>query len=325
MKPNLLKLLFCVGTLATAGLTGLGLAAPLQRADVAADPAWLAHLDCDGLRPTPIGQFLLSEMDKPDAQAKLAAFQAIFSFDLRTQLHGLTLYSTGDNPKDGVLLIYADFDAERLLTLAKAAKDSQSTTYKQHVIYNWIDEKKKARNGVRPRVYAAIQGKRLVMSQTEARVAAALDVLDGATPNLSASKAFPQLGAAGDTSFLEGAARKLDLAAEDPNAALFRLSRLARLQVSGNSQQVSAVLTLEANDEETAGQMVTVAQGLVALMKLQKEKPEAAKLGSAITLKQDGPSIVAKATLPANDLIEMMKADAARKAARKAQEKEQVK
>ena len=73
-------------------------AATLQRGDVSADPAWLLHLDCDGLRPTAIGQYLLAEMDKPEAKAKLDAFESIFKFDLRTQLHGITLYGSSPVP-----------------------------------------------------------------------------------------------------------------------------------------------------------------------------------------------------------------------------------
>ena len=99
---------------------------------MAADPTWVLHLDCDALRPTAIGQFLLAEMEKPEAQAKFAAFQSIFNFDPRKQLHGLTLYSTGKAPEDGVLLVYGDFDADRLVTLAKAGEGLSETTYKQH-------------------------------------------------------------------------------------------------------------------------------------------------------------------------------------------------
>jgi len=85
-------------------------AAPLQQTDVAASPAWLLHLDADALRPTAVGQYILDEMDKPAARARLAIFQLIFSFDLRTQLHGLTLYGSSPAPEDGVLIVYADFD-----------------------------------------------------------------------------------------------------------------------------------------------------------------------------------------------------------------------
>ena len=193
MKPYFSMRIHFAAGLVIVGLTAM--AAPLKRSDVPAEPSWVLHVDCDALRSTAVGQYLLTEMDKPDAQAKFAVFQTLFSFDPRKQLHGLTLYSGGSTPKEGVLLVYADFDPERLVTLAQAAKDSRNTTYKQHVIYNWIDEKKKAKNGVKPRTYAAIQGAQVVVfGQQEACVAQALDVLDRALPSLSSSSGLPEVG-----------------------------------------------------------------------------------------------------------------------------------
>ena len=171
MKSNLLTQILCLAAATAAALNAT--ATPLQRADVTAEPAWLVHVDCDALRPTAIGQYLLSELDKPEAKGKLGAFEAIFSVDPRKHLHGLTLYSTTDGPDDGVLLIYADFDAERLITLAKGANDFQSSTNNGHTIYSWIDDKKKAKNGVKTRVYAGLQGNRIIIfSQRESAVAA---------------------------------------------------------------------------------------------------------------------------------------------------------
>ena len=314
---NFSKPAICACSLIAATLTVLS--APLQRADVPADPTWVMHVDCDRLRPTAIGQFLLAEMEKPEAQAKFAAFQSIFSFDPRKQLHGLTLYSTGKAPEDGVLLVYADFDPQRLVTLAKAAKDYQSTTYKQHPIHNWIDDKKKAKNGVKPRVYAAIQAGRIVVfAQQEARVAQALDVLDRAAPNLAGGMLFPQLGATGSASFIQAAARKLDIPDSTPNAAVLKLAKMARLEVGEAQGQLKATLNLEAGDEEVAKQMASVGQGLLALMKLQRDKPGSVKLAEALSLKQDGAGVVVALAVPAADAIEVMKADATRKAQKKA-------
>ena len=314
---NLLKPALCACGLIAATLTTLS--APLQRADVAAEPTFVMHLDCDSLRPTAIGQFVLAEMEKPEAQAKLAAFQSIFSFDPRKQLHGLTLYSTGKSPEDGVLLVYADFDPERLVTLAKAAKDYQSTSYKQHTIHNWIDDKKKAKNGVQPRVYAAIQAGRIVVfAQQETRVAQALDVLDRAVPNLAGSTVFPQLGATGNANFIQAAARKMDIPDSTPNAAVLKLAKMARLEVGEVSGQLKATLNLEAGDAEVAKQMASVGQGLLALMKLQQDNPGSVKLAEALSLKQDGAGVVVALAVPAADAIEVMKADAAKKAQKKA-------
>ncbi len=294
-------------------------AGPLVRSDVPAEPSWVLHVDFDQLRNTAIGQFLLAEMNKPEIQAKFAAFETIFNFDPRTALRGLTLYSTGTAPEDGVLMIYADINASRLETLVKAAKDYQSTPYKQHVIHNWIDEKKKGRDGAAPRVYAAIHAGRVVIfGQREARVAQALDVLDRAVPTLGTSAAFAQLGASDSASFMQGLARKVDLPASDPNAALFRLTRQALLQVAEAQRQLNATLTLDARDEEVAAQMVTVAQGLVALMKLQTDKPESVKLAEAMTIKQEGASVVGRLNLSVDEVVAMLKAGAARAAAQKA-------
>jgi hypothetical protein len=317
MNTYSIKLALCAAGLVATAVTAL--TAPLQRADVAADPTWVLHVDCDGLRPTAIGQFLLSEMEKPEAQAKFAAFQSIFNFDPRKQLHGLTLYSTGKTEEDGVLLVYADVDPERLVTMAKAAKDYQSTDYKRHVIHNWIDDKKKARNGVRPRVYAAIQGGRIVVfAQQEARIARALDVLDRAAPSLSGNTVFAGLGSPSSTTFIQAAARKLDLPDSAPNAAILRLAKLARLQVGEAQGQLKATLNLEAEDEDVAKQMASVGQGLLALMKLQRDNPGSVKLAEALSLKQDGAGVLASLIVPTADAIELMKADAARKAQKKA-------
>jgi len=318
MNTNLLRTALFACGLAGAALPLL--AAPLQRSDVPAEPVWVLHADCDNLRPTAIGQYLLAEMAKPEAQDKFAAFQTMFSFDPRKQLHGVTLYSTGQAPENGVLLVYADFDADRLVTLAKGAKDYQSAPYKQHVIHNWIDEKKKAKEGVKPRVYAAIhKGRVVIFGQQEPRVAQALDVLDQATPNLASSGRFAQLGASTSSGFIQAAARKLDLPDGDPNTAIFRLAKAARLEVGDAQSQLQATLNLEANDKEVASQMLSVGQGLVALLKFQKDNPGAIKLAGGLTLKQDGVSVTATLALSTADVIELMKADAARKAQKKAE------
>ena len=317
MNTNSIKLALCASGLIAAALTAPS--APLQRADVAAEPIWVLHVDCDGLRPTAIGQFLLAEMEKPEAKAKFAAAQTIFNFDPRKQLHGLTLYSTGKAPEDGVLLAYADVDSERLITMAKAAKDYQSTDYKQHVIHNWIDDKKKAVNGVPPRVYAAIQGGRIVVfAQQEKRVAQALDVLDRAAPNLAAGTVFAELGADGSTHFIQAAARKMDIPDSAPSAALLRLAKMARLQVGEAQGQLRATLNLESDSEDVAKQMMLIGQGTIALMKLVGGNPGSSKLAESLSLKQDGAGVIASMVVYTADAIELMKADIARKAEKKA-------
>jgi hypothetical protein len=158
-----------------------------------------------------------------------------------------------------------------------------------------------------------------VLSQQEARVAQALDVLDRAVPNLTASGLFAQLGANGTSSIIQAAARKLDIPDSTPNAAIFRLAKAARLQVGEGQGQLKATLSLETNDPDVAQQIATVGQGLVALMRLQQSNPVALKLAEALALKQDGAGVVATLAIPTGEVIELIKADAARKAQKKAE------
>jgi hypothetical protein len=325
MKHRILK--FTLGAVC-AGLAGqAALSAPLRRADVSANPVWVLHLDCDALRPTAIGQFILSEMDKEGGDSKLAAFEAIFGVDPRSQLHGVTAYSGASKPEEGVLLVYADFDPKRLVTLAQAAHDYDSTKHNKHVIHSWIDEKKQAKNGVRPRTYAAIDGSCVLFGQHEEVVAAALDVMDGAATNLETSKAYPELSASGGGRIIQAAARKMDFGGSDPKATLFKMSKEVWLEASDTGHQVNATLHLEADDDDVASSINAVAQGLVALVKLQAEKQDskpvkgdaARLLAKSLTLKQDGASVVAGLSLPEDQVIDFVKTSQARKDRKKAQ------
>lgn len=284
-------------------------AGPLTRKDVSAQAAWVLHLDFDGLRPTQLGQYFFSELEKPQAQDKFAAFQVMFNFDPRRQVRGATLYSTSRRPEDGVLLVYGEFDAARLVTLVKAAHEYEAQVRGTHTIHSWTDKKKPGQ-----RAFAAIHGSRIIFGQQFASVGAALDVLDGSA-SLLTSGAFPQLSGAPGPFFIQAASQKIDAGDSNPAAAVLRQSQGLHFQLGEAQQKVTAALALQASTEETAGHIASILRGLVALMKLQTDKPGAAKLAEATSLDQNGATVVCGWALPAGDVIDFLRSEAARKAA----------
>ncbi len=310
MKRNLWKLTLCAACLCAGGL--ITRAAELQRSDVIADPAWLLHLDCDGLRPTAIGQFILSEMDKPEAKTRLAAFQTIFGFDLRNKVHGVTLYGSSLNPTDGVLISYADFDTDHLVTLAKAASQYEASRHNGHFIRSWVENGRAGKPGADTRMYAAFEGDRVIICRNIPRMVQALDVLDGIAPSMADGKVFPELGVPGNGHFIEAAARKVDSTNAAPNAAIMKLSKNVQLLVGENQKQFQGALTIVGDNDEAAGQILSIAQGLMAVMKMQANNPDAVKLANAVNIKQDGSMIQGKLVLPASEVVAMMQAGAAR-------------
>jgi hypothetical protein len=288
---------------------------PLQRTDVIADPVWVLHVDCDALKQAALGKALMAELEKPEAEKKFAAVQAIFNVDPRKDLHGVTIYGATKAESDGVVVAYADFDAARLVTLVQANKDYESTKHGANTIHSWIDEKKKEKDGVKPRTYGAIyKGKVLILGQKETRVAEALDVMDGSKPNLTGSAQFAQLGANGG-GFIIGAARKLDLPGNDPGATVLKQAKAFWLNVGESQGRAEVKLNLEAEDAEVAKQMGDVCRGLVALLTLQKDKPEAVKLAQGLTISQAEKTVSAKLSLPAEDVVAMIKDKVAKKSA----------
>ena len=82
-------------------VTGLNTsAAPPNRMDLPSELTWALHVDCDALRKAYIGKYFLYQLDKPEMYSNMVAFQSIFSFDLRTQLHGVTVYGGGGGLND---------------------------------------------------------------------------------------------------------------------------------------------------------------------------------------------------------------------------------
>jgi hypothetical protein len=291
-------------------------AAPFNPKDVAVDPALLLHVDCDAIRASSVGQSILAQQDVQD---KLSALGALFDFDVRTQLHGLTVYTTEEHPKDGALIVYAEFDPNRLITLAKAADGFHGVTNGSHVIYSWLDDKKKAKDGETARVYGAIAGQRVVFGQEESHLADALDVMDGKAPSFSGKKGLPQ-AESGESIILEGLLLKFDFDDADDKAAIFKKAKAVRLKLSELAGNMTASVRLEAVDNDTATQIASIAQGLLALLKLQTGNPDATKLANAIAIKQDGSAVGLTISVPSAELSSDV-GDMIKKGQKKAEEK----
>lgn len=292
-------------------------AAALDPKDVAAKPAILVHLDCDALVASVIGQSVLSD---PDVQNKLTTVTALFAFDLRKQLHGLTVYTTEDHPKDGVLIVYADFDPDRLITLAKAADGSECATSGSHVIYSWID-KKKEKDDEHPRIYGAILGHRVVFGQSASHLANALDVIDGKSGSFTGKLGMPETES-GESVIAQAVVLKFPFDTTDQNAAIFKMSDAARLRLSQVGKNMNGFLRLEAKDADTATQISAVAQGLLAILKLQKSDANLLELANAISIKQDGPAVALSVSLPTSELLDKIKAGEKKEEAKKEAKKE---
>jgi len=304
VKALLKPLLLCATLVAASPTT---LATPLQRTLIPADVAWWIHIDVDRLKQTEVGQFIFGELNKPEAQAKFAAFQVIFKFDPRRNLHACTLYGRGQAPEDAVLLLQGGFDAERLLTLARAGDDYRSTSHRTHVIHGWIDKKRAAKDGERPRSYGTIHpGGWVVMGQSETRLTEALDVLDGMTASLASSDAFNQWTVDTRQATVLAAARRIEGLAADPRAAFLKHSSQYSLAIGETGTALFAEVCLTTDDDATAGKVFAIVQGLKALISLKTDDANAVKVVDGLSLAQDGTRVIISLRLASAEVVQAM-------------------
>jgi hypothetical protein len=295
-------------------------AEPVERKAIMESPAWVFHVDLDGLRQSQIGQHILSEMQKPKAEEKFAGAKEFLGFDPRTALHGLTVYGTSPSPENGVALVYADFDSARLVALAEKAEDHRVTAHGDHKIHSWIDEKKQKKEGGNPRTYASIYKDRLVIfAQKQARLADALDVLEGNKPSLAGSDEFKRIGAGADGTIVQAVAWNVEVPDSNPSAAVFKQSKRIVLKVEETEDRLLGTLTLEADNEDSARRVADIARGLIALVGLQQDNHAVAKLARGLSVDRQGTDTMVELKLPVGEVIQFLKTRAAEKAAAKAE------
>jgi hypothetical protein len=294
---------------ALGALTMTGVGAPLDRHDVSATPALLAHVDVDALRSTSVGKAVLADAD---VQTKLGAVQAAFNFDFRTQLHGLTIYTTTDHADEPVLIIYADFEPDRLIALARAFPGFGAETNDARVVYSWTDEKKKNSDA---RIYASLTKNRLIFGKNGTVLAAALDVIDGKADSYINGKQLLE-AAPGELIVAQGLALKFKVDDNDAHAEIFKASKSVRAQIGEQGDAVTAKVRFDAKDEDSANQITAMVNGLIAFLRFQKDNPDLLKLANGINIKQDGIAVTLNASAPSGDIVSLLQ-----KGADKAREK----
>ena len=282
-------------------------AAPFQARMVPAEARWWLHWDVEAWNATVPGQTFLDLLKQEEAERKLAAFKAVFGFDPRTDVTAVTLCGAG--PQSAVIL-QGRFDRERILTLLKAADGYTELRAGNHVIHSWLDEKKDLKGGgQRKRMYGAFHGpSTVVLSEKESVVRMVLDTLEGRQPAIQPAETGPDVSGA----FVHGVAAELP-AGDKPNPNLQGL-RGVRLWVGEVGGRIQCRLAVTMADEEKAGQLHKVLEGLRAMALLNAEQdPRAARWAQSFIVETSGSTISAQLDVPSEEIAQAIREGAQKK------------
>ena len=116
---------------ATVGLLASSLAQPasaeeLDRSHVPADAKWLVHVDYDALSDTEVVQ-KLRDSNPHLVQGVRDWIKGRYGIDTQEGLHGLTMYSRDYKAHTGTLLMYAEYDRDKVEAELKSKESLQTT------------------------------------------------------------------------------------------------------------------------------------------------------------------------------------------------------
>jgi hypothetical protein len=79
------------------------------------------------------------------------------------------------------------------------------------------------------------------------------------------------------------------------------------LKVSEANKNITAALRFEAGDDNTVGQVNSIAQGLLGMLKMTADNTNALKLANSIAISQDKLAVGVTFSMPSSEVVEMMK------------------
>lgn len=251
----------------------------LTKEQVPAGAKWVLHLDAEGLLASETGGAILAELKKQNIENVMAVVKNLVGLDPLKDIKSVTLYGTNFEPDDGVAIINAKMDKEKLLTLLKANPTFKESKYGEHAVYEWVDQPKdegKTEKAAQleqhalkkeTKKFGAFQGDNLaVMAQDLTMLQKALDLLDGKGDSLAKEKDAP---AASKGSFFFAFARDLaEAAKKDKKNQILKHVSGANLNVGERDGKLFAQLAVNCKDDRTYSDLKRMAEGLQGLADL---------------------------------------------------------
>ncbi len=303
------KALFVAACLSTAVLAG-----PLDNRQIAAQAQWVIHGDVETLMASKLGQRIQQETRKPGLAQVMQGIETIYGLNPLSDIKSITLYGTKVGQEEGVAIIQAKLDRQKLVNLLKLNPDYKEHQAGQQVIHEWVDAPKDGKPAqIR---FGAFSGSDLaVIASSRELLQQALAVLEGKADSLAKGES-PGLPASPAGTFLTLRVNKLPQPPADRPEA-FLLAKFARASAClGETEgKLFAEAAIEAASQEAADNIRKTVEGGLAflglLMPAQGQAlpdipPQLPPLVRSAKVTMDGKTVKLSAGMAAEDLIAML-------------------
>ena len=248
-------------------------------------------MNVDDIRYTTLAQDIQQQLIQgQENQGRLDWVQDKLGINLRTDLHGLTLYGRNYAPQAGVGVIHAEYDRGKIVAVVEKQPKHKASDYRDYTIHEWQAE----RGDQHQNVALAFHGKgTIVLSGSSEQAQSALDVLDGRQPSLKKKSQSPLLEKVPNGTFFRGSAIGLEDVKSQKQAVPFagQVKQFA-LSVSEQGPNLELQATAVASSDQVAQQLAQAgqkfAQASSGHQRGQLEIRETAETGQRETRRRSG-------------------------------------
>jgi hypothetical protein len=218
----------------------------------------------------------------------------------------LTIYGSDAAEEKAIVLLYGQFDREKLVSLLILNETYVETEYEGSKLYHWVDEKDK-----KPKVAMFAADDLIVISQSETSVQATADLLAGEVTSLNSQKDAPlaALLETPENALMVMAADQLaELNKDKEHAAILQNSKMMAAIVGEDNGDMYLTVDLTAETAEAAAQVEQVLSGIKAFVALKHAKQSGAmSLLNATTLTRDENKLFLSVKYSSVKLFEILK------------------
>ena len=258
-------LLIATAIWTVAGATGW--AEVLDTSQVPADSKWFIHADVDamvaGKLPRTIGELWRR---LPNAPLVLNQLQRMGGLDPGQDLHGVTMYGRHYAEKSGIVVMHADVDQQRLTRFLRRQPGYRTSRHAGHRLIHWTQ--KRGTPEEHQATVCCYQPTLLVIGREVDGVKQAIDVLRGTSPHVT-DDTHQLVSASATGTMIQAWAVGLADVRLNFESPLVRKSKTVFAVAGERGQEFFAVVKVVTESEDTTEQLRAVAQGLLAMAKLQ--------------------------------------------------------
>jgi hypothetical protein len=291
--------------LATATLALVGPAWPgTLPASIIPDGArWVAHLDMEKFVATKLFEYL----DK-DGRIQISDrdITRMLKIDFFKDITGLTVFGLDRGRDEGrnsgaVFAVAGKFDKKRLLTLLSLDDNHQEIPYGANTIYSM---------GENDKFGAFVNDGLIVFSETREAVEKVLDTAAGKKSNFASSKLSAALKNIPASAFVSGVVEDLaGLGRTIKQSKFVENAKMTFFLAQEKQDNLQVRLQAEADSAENAKNMAEIAQGLIAMFKLNQSEERSAAASSilkGLRVTLEGSIVRLELDMPSRDAANLM-------------------